>query len=60
MLFIDPDSCTHCNACALECPTNAIFADDEVPEQWKDYIQLNAEMAATCPPITERRKPLRE
>lgn len=60
MLFIDPDKCTDCCACAAECPTHAIFADHEVPEPWYDYIHLNAEMAAVSPSITERKKPVRQ
>jgi ferredoxin len=38
-----------------ECPTQAIFHEDNVPEQWHDYIVLNAEMSNQCPTITERR-----
>ena len=55
MLFIDPESCTECGACVAECPTQAIFHEDNVPEQWHDYIALNAEMSNQCPTITERR-----
>jgi ferredoxin len=58
MLFINPDCCTECEACALECPTHAIFHDDNVPDQWKEYIALNAEMSQTCPVITEPKPPL--
>jgi hypothetical protein len=32
--------------------------EDEVPEAWKGFAALNREMAATCPPINERREPL--
>jgi ferredoxin len=32
MLVIDPDECIDCNLCVPECPVDAIFADDEVPE----------------------------
>ena len=60
MLFIDPDSCIDCTACVTECPTQAIFAEHDVPEPWHDYISLNAEMAAIRPPITERKKSLVE
>lgn len=55
MLFIDPDSCIECDACVAECPTQAIFQEDNVPKQWHDYIALNAEMVAQCPAITERK-----
>lgn len=58
MLFIDPDSCIDCEACATECPTSAIFQEDNVPTEWHDYIALNAEMASVCPSITERKQPL--
>ncbi len=54
MLYIDPTPCIDCNACANECPTQAIYYEDDVPEQWRDYIELNAEMSCTCPSITDR------
>ena len=57
MLFIDPDRCTECDACVSECPTSAIFHDDNVPEPWREYIALNREMAVICPSITERKHP---
>jgi ferredoxin len=37
---------------------SAIFYEDNVPPQWKDYIELNREMAAICPPIVEKKEPL--
>lgn len=58
MLYIDPDQCTDCDACAQECPVNAIFYDDNVPEAWREFIALNAEMVRHCPSITERKPPL--
>jgi ferredoxin len=58
MLFIEPDECVDCAACPSECPVDAIFHEDEVPEASRDFIALNREMAAICPPITERREPL--
>ena len=58
MLYIDPDECTDCDACRVECPVDAIFHEDEVPEAWKEFVSLNREMSATCPPITDRKEPL--
>lgn len=58
MLFIDPDHCIDCDACVPECPVEAIFHEDSVPEEWKDFISLNREMAEKCPPIVERKTPL--
>ncbi len=42
-LFIDPDTCIDCGLCVDECPVKAIFTEDDVPANWKHYIQLNAE-----------------
>lgn len=42
-LFIDPDICIDCGACEPECPVEAIFEEDDVPDKWKNYIKLNAD-----------------
>ncbi len=42
-LFIDPQACIDCGLCEPECPVDAIFADDEVPDQWSHFIRLNAD-----------------
>jgi ferredoxin len=43
ILNIHPDECIDCGACVPACPVEAIFALDEVPEKWKDYIGQNSE-----------------
>ena len=35
----------------------AIFAEDDVPEDRRDYTELNAELAKIWPSITERKDP---
>ena len=40
-LYIHPSECIDCGACEPECPVEAIFAESEVPEKWKDYIDYN-------------------
>ncbi|MDQ2807477.1 MAG: ferredoxin family protein [Chloroflexota bacterium] len=42
-LFIDPDECIDCGACEPECPVNAIFPQDDVPVEWEQYTQINAD-----------------
>ena len=58
MLFIDPDECIDCDACTPECPVEAIYHEENVPEKWKEFVALNREMAAVCPPIVMRKEPL--
>src|SRR5437870_13501721 len=41
MLYIHPDECIDCGSCEPVCPVKAIFAEDETPEQWKHFIELN-------------------
>lgn len=43
MLYIHPEECIDCGACEPECPVEAIFPEDEVPEKWKDFIRKNYE-----------------
>ena len=42
MLFIHPDECIDCGACEPECPVEAIFEEGDVPEQWKEFTEINA------------------
>jgi ferredoxin len=58
MLYIDPEECVDCDACRAECPVEAIFHEDNVPAEWKEFIQLNADMSKKAPSITERKAPL--
>lgn len=52
-LVIDPEECIDCTLCEPECPANAIFAEDEVPEDQQAFIELNAQLAKKWPIITE-------
>ena len=55
MLVIDPDECIDCTLCVPECPVEAILAEDDVPDDQKDFIALNAELAKQWKPIIERK-----
>ena len=41
-LYIDPEECIDCGACEPECPVEAIFDEDMLPDEWKEYIDINA------------------
>ena len=41
-LYIDPEECIDCDACVEACPVDAITSEDQVPGEWKQYIEINA------------------
>ncbi len=42
MLYIDPETCIDCGLCIDECPVTAIFTEEDLREEWKNYIERNA------------------
>jgi NAD-dependent dihydropyrimidine dehydrogenase PreA subunit len=42
-LYINPDECIDCGACEPACPVTAIFEESSTPEEWKQYIKINAD-----------------
>lgn len=52
-MVIDPDECIDCTLCEPECPVEAIFAEDEVPEGMENFTALNEELSREWPVITE-------
>jgi ferredoxin len=51
MLVIDPEECIDCGACVDDCPVEAIFLDEDVPNHLQEYIALNAKLALETPII---------
>jgi ferredoxin len=51
MLVIDPDECIDCAVCVPECPVNAIYAEEDVPADQRDFIAENAALAKNWPVI---------
>jgi NAD-dependent dihydropyrimidine dehydrogenase PreA subunit len=43
MLYIDPEECIDCDACVEACPVDAIFAEDQLPDEWQKYTQVNVD-----------------
>jgi ferredoxin len=58
MLVIDPDECIDCAVCIPECPVNAIFAEEDVPEDQREWTALNAELTKGWPVITDKKDAL--
>ncbi len=40
MFYIDPQNCTDCGACEVECPVGAIFYEEDVPDRWRNFVPL--------------------
>ena len=45
-LYIDPEECIDCDACVEACPVDACFAEDQLPDEWQRFAQVNAEYFA--------------
>ena len=57
-LVIHPDECIDCALCEPECPVDAIFADDELPEDQEQFLDIAIELAESWPNISEKKDPL--
>lgn len=58
MLTIDPEECIDCGACVDECPVTAIFPEEDLPEKWNEWIEINERLAAEWPVINQKQDPL--
>ncbi len=45
-LYIDPETCIDCGACEPVCPVTAIFPEEELPEKWQEYVEINTKYYA--------------
>ncbi|MCB5364307.1 ferredoxin family protein [Pusillimonas sp. CC-YST705] len=44
-LVIDPDECIDCAVCVAECPAEAIYAEEDLPSDQMQFIEINAELS---------------
>ena len=57
-LVIDPEVCIDCGLCISECPVEAIVTEDDLPDEWAEYLELNAKYGAEWPVIDAKKDPL--
>jgi ferredoxin len=53
-LVIDPEECIDCTLCEPECPAEAIFSEEDLPPAQAHFLELNKELSAEWPVITEK------
>lgn len=57
VLVIDPEECIDCNLCVPECPVDAIYPDEELPEDQQAFLEFNARMSQKWPVIDVKKTP---
>lgn len=55
-LVIDPEECIDCTLCEPECPVEAIYSEEDLPEGQEKLLELNAELAGIWPVISEMKE----
>lgn len=54
MLVIDPDECIDCTLCVLECPVEAIFAEEDMPPGQEHFLELNRQLSRKWPVLVAK------
>ncbi len=55
-LVIDPEECIDCTLCEPECPVEAIYSEEDLPEGQEQFLALNAELSRDWPVINEMKE----
>lgn len=42
ILYINPVECIDCGACVDPCPVDAIYAEEDLPQGWQEYTEINS------------------
>ena len=54
VLYINAETCIDCDACVPECPVEAIYADSNLPENYKEWLDKNITEAPNFPVISQK------
>jgi len=57
-LVIDPDECIDCAVCVAECPADAIYAEEDLPDDQQHFIAINAELSPQWEVLSRKQAPL--
>jgi ferredoxin len=59
MIFINPDECIDCGACLPECPVEAIYPEEDLPDELKHFLDVNAKYSGDdAENVTDKQDPL--
>jgi len=56
-LVIDPEECIDCQLCVPECPVDAIYEEQDLPDDQQAFLALNAELCLRWPVINQVKPP---
>lgn len=57
MLVINPEECIDCNLCVAQCPIEAIYSEENLPEDQHHMLEINEKYANKWPIIDEVKAP---
>ena len=55
-LAINPEECIDCTLCKPECPAEAIYSEDDLPENQVYFTELNEELSKIWPVLAEKKE----
>jgi ferredoxin len=58
ILYINPETCIDCDVCVAQCPVEAIYPEDQVPEKWQSYTAMNRDGAVKYPTLSTKKEQL--
>lgn len=57
-MVINPQECVDCGLCLPECPEDAILPENQLDDDNRQFLALNAELAQQWPVLLQRIEPL--
>lgn len=59
-LVINPEGCIDCGVCVPECPASAIYEETDLPEDQRDFVEINARLSQQWPVISTAKEPMED
>ena len=51
----DPEKCIDCGVCVPVCPSDAIYAEEDIPSNMGNFIAINADLSHKWPQILKKK-----